>query len=91
MPKYMVERNLPGLTEEQLAAAAASAKTATTLMANEGVPVRYLRSTFVPSEDKCFCLFEGPSAEAVREANERAGLPLERITEALHVASEDLT
>jgi hypothetical protein len=91
MPKYMVERNLPGLTEEQLAAAAASAKTATTRMANEGVPVRYLRSTFVPSEDKCFCLFEGPSAEAVREANERAGLPLERITEALHVASEDLT
>jgi hypothetical protein len=91
MPKYMVERNLPGLTEEQLAAAAASATTATTRMANEGVPVRYLRSTFVPSEDKCFCLFEGPSAEAVREANERAGLPLERITEALHVASEDLT
>jgi hypothetical protein len=91
MPKYMVERSLPGLTEAQLAAAAASAKTASTQMASEGVPVRYLRSTFVPSEDKCFCLFEGPSEEAVRQANERAGLPLERITEALHVASDDLT
>ena len=90
MPNYIVERHLPQFTGEQLAAAAASAKTTTGQMSREGTPVRYLRSFFVPGEDKCFCLFEGPSAETVQEANDRAELPVERIAEAVHVASEDL-
>ena len=91
MPRYMVERSLPGFTPDQIAAAAKSAKTTTAEMTAEGTPVRYLRSTFVPGEDKCFCLFEGDSEEVVRQANERAELPLERIVEAVHVASDDLT
>ena len=68
MPKYMVERRLPGLTADQLTAAASRAKSMTAKMTAEGTPVRYLRSTFVPGEDKCFCLFEGSSADVVREA-----------------------
>lgn len=90
MAKYMVERSLPGLTGDQLAGAAAKAKATTQEMSRKGVPVRYLRSTFVPGENKCYCLFEGPSEQAVKEANERAELPFERIVEAVHVASEDV-
>jgi len=90
MTKYLVERYLPGLTPDQLAAAAGSAKRATETMTQEGTPVQYLRSTFLPGEEKCFCLFEGPSAEVVRTANDRAQLPYERIVEAMHVASDDL-
>lgn len=90
MPRYMVERHLPGFTSDQLAGAAASARKTTAEMAKEGVPVRYLRSTFVPSENRCFCLFDGPSAEAVKQANERAGLPHQRIVEVVHIASEDV-
>jgi hypothetical protein len=90
MAKYMVERYLPGFTPEQLTAAANAAKSTTAQMNQQGTPVRYLRSTFVPGEDKCFCLFEGPSSDAVRDANERAQLPFERIVEAMHIASEDL-
>ena len=90
MSQYVVERYLPGITPEQLTAAAGSAKRTTTEMAQEGTPVRYLRSTFIPGEEKCFCLFEGPSADAVKTANERAQLPYERIVEAAHIAAEDL-
>ena len=90
MTKYLVERYLPGITPDQLAAAAGSAKSTTATMAQEGTPVHYLRSTFIPGEEKCFCLFEGPSAEAVRTANDRAQLPYERIVEAMHLAAEDL-
>lgn len=90
MTKYLTERYLPGITPEQLSAAAKSAKTTTAQMAQEGTPVRYLRSTFIPGEEKCYCLFEGPSADVVKTANERAGLPFERIVEAQHIASEDL-
>ena len=90
MPTYMVERHLPGFTSEQLPVAAGAAKQATEGMSREGVPVRYLRSTFVPGEDKCYCLFTGPSPEVVREANERAGLPFERIVEATPITAEEL-
>jgi uncharacterized protein DUF4242 len=86
----MVERHLPGITNEQLTAAAKSAKSTTAEMSSEGTPVRYLRSTFVPREEKCFCLFEGESEEAVREANERAQIPYERIHEAEFVTSDEL-
>jgi hypothetical protein len=78
------------LTPEQLAAAASSAKRTTETMRQEGTPVRYLRSTSLPGEEKCFCLFEGPSAAVVRTANDRAELPDERIVEAMHVAAGDL-
>jgi hypothetical protein len=90
MAKFMVERYLPGFTPEQLTAAAGAAKRTTAEMSKEGTPVRYLRSTFVPGEERCFCLFEGPSADVVREANKRANLPFERVVDALHIASEDL-
>ena len=90
MPKYLVERYLPGFSPEQLAAAAGAAKQVTADMSRQGTPIRYLRSTFLPGEDKCFCLFDGPSAEVVQEANERAKLPFDRVVEALHIASDDL-
>jgi hypothetical protein len=90
MAMYLVERYLPGITGEQLTAAAQAAKDTSTTMRQEGTQVRYHRSTFLPGEEKCFCLFDGPSAEVVREVNDRAGLPFERIVEAAHIASEDL-
>ena len=90
MPVYMVERHLPGITTDQLGAAAARAKSTTADMSQKGTPVRYLRSTFVPGEEKCFCLFEGPSADAVKQANERARIPFERIVEAMHLSAEDV-
>ena len=90
MARYMVERHLPGFTEAQLPAAAAAAKSSSAEMTQEGTPLRYVRSTLVPGEDKCYCLFEGPSQEAVTEAQERAGLPYERIHEAVFVTAEDV-
>lgn len=91
MPQYMVERHLPGLTPEQLTTAAARAKSVTAEMTRQGKPVRYLRSTFLPSEEKAFCLFEAPTPERVREANELAQIPLQRIIEVKHIAAEDVT
>lgn len=90
MPKYLVERELPGFTEQQLRHAASRANATTAEMSREGTPIRYLRSTYLPAEQKCFCLFEAASPELVRKANERAQLPVQRITEALAVSAEDL-
>ena len=91
MPQYVVERHLPNFTGEQLAAAAKRAKQTTLAMTREGMPVRYLRSIFIPGEDKCYCLFEGESAESVLQANQRADLPVQSISEALSITMEEIT
>jgi hypothetical protein len=41
--------------------------------------VRYVRSTYIPEGEKCYCLFEGSSREAVEEVHKRAGLPYEKV------------
>ena len=80
---YLVERYLPGVSAAQLADVRRRAGAAATAMAEEGVAVAYVSSTFLPEEEAVFCLFDGPSAEAVAEANRRAGAPFDRITLAM--------
>jgi Nickel responsive protein SCO4226-like len=48
-----------------------------------GTAVRYLRSILVPEDETCFLLFEAASVDDVREAARIAGLPIERISEAV--------
>ena len=86
-----MERHLPNFTGEQVAAAAKRAKQTTLAMTREGTPVRYMRSIFIPGEDKCYCLFEGDSADTVLQANKRADLPVESISEALSITTEEIT
>jgi hypothetical protein len=83
MPVYMVERNLPGITMDQLGGAQQAAISTSQQFTNQGKPVRYIRSTFVPGEAHCMCLFEAPSPNLVKEVNEAAKLPFTRIVEAL--------
>jgi muconolactone delta-isomerase len=83
VPIYMVERDLPGVTVEDLAAAQKRAIEMGKELTAQGKQVRYIRSTFVPGENKCMCLFEAPNPENVKEANERANIPFTRIVPAM--------
>jgi Protein of unknown function (DUF4242) len=81
--RYTVELSLPqaGWTDMQDLTARARAAT-------EGGPVRFLRSIFVPEDDACFLLYEGPSAESVRAAALRAQLGPRRVDAALTLGEE---
>jgi muconolactone delta-isomerase len=83
MPVFMVERDLQGLSMEQLGAAQKAAIETAQRMTAQGKPVRYIRSTFVPGDARCMCLFEAPRAEYVEELNDTARLPYHTIVEAL--------
>jgi hypothetical protein len=83
MAVYMVERNLPGIQMDQLAAAQKVAIATGVDMSAKGKPVRYIRTTFVPGESRCMCLFEAQDATLVKELNETAKIPYTRIVEAL--------
>ena len=79
MPTYLVERYLPGRDRAWLEAALAR-------IPRDRSGVAYLGSTYVPSDESCFCRFEAVSAENVRDTNEIAGVPFARI-----VAATELT
>lgn len=83
MPVFMVERNLKGLSMDQLGAAQKAAIDTGKRMTQQGKPVRYIRSTFVPGDARCMCLFEAPSSSNVKELNDTAQLPYTTIVEAL--------
>jgi hypothetical protein len=82
MAVYMVDRSLPGVTFEQLAAAQKAAIETSKRFTDQGKSVRYIRSMYVPGEAHCMCLFEASNPELVREVNETANIPFTRIVEA---------
>ena len=82
MPVYMVDRNLPGITMQQLAAAQKAAIETGKRLTSAGKSVRYIRSTFLPQESRCMCLFEAPNSDLVKQLNDEAKIPYTRIVEA---------
>lgn len=83
MTVYVVDRDLPGVTLDDLAAAQRRAIEVSDQHRTKGRDVRYIRSMFVPSESHCMCLFEADDARTVAEVNDEAQIPYTRITEAL--------
>lgn len=82
MPVYAADRNLPGITMDQLAGAQKAAIETSKRFTAEGRPVRYIRSMYVPGDDRCVCLFEAKDEESVKAANDQAGIPYTRVVEA---------
>ena len=83
MAVYMADRDLPGITLEQLGAAQEAAIETSEQFTSDGKPVRYIRSTWVPDESKVMCLFEAESADLVKQVNEAANIPFTRIVGAM--------
>jgi len=83
MSVYMVERELPGISMGQLADAQKAAIETSKEFTKLGKPVEYIRSMFVPGEDKCMCLFEAQSADTVKQVNDTARIPYTRVVEAM--------
>ena len=86
MAVYIVERDLPGITMDQLAAAQKAAIEKGQEFTANGHDVRYIRSIFVPGDSKCMCLFEAANPEVVKEVNEAAQIPFTQIKEALDLS-----
>lgn len=83
MQVYMVDRSLKGIQMNDLAAAQKRAISTGVEMTHAGIPVRYIRSTFMPDSGRCMCLFEANDAEQVRTLNEKANIPFDNIVPAL--------
>jgi 8-oxo-dGTP pyrophosphatase MutT (NUDIX family) len=85
VPTYLVEHYWPGVTSELLLEALNGSRRVMEQMSGEGTPVRGISCTLILGGEVVFSVYAGPSAAAVRELNERAGIPVSRIVEAVAV------
>jgi len=86
MPRYIIERSVPGILREQIPEAARKSKEVLA-----GMPgVVWIRSYISEAEGKIYCEYDAPNVEAIREHARRAGLPADRIAEVAMEVSPDM-
>lgn len=81
MPVFLIERVFAEQLEINPEAAAAVNKI------NDDAGVSWLVSFLSADKKKTYCLYEAPSAEAIREAARLAGLPADEIVEVGEISS----
>ena len=86
MPSYLLEVYLPKSRAHDARATGCRARAAAEELSCEGVPIRYVRTTFLPDDETCFHLFEAASVEAVEEVSSRAELGRARIVSAVEAS-----
>jgi len=82
MPLFVIERQFAeqlDLTREEAAAVK---------LVNDDVGVQWLFSFLSADKKKTYCLYEAPSAEAIREAARRARIPADVIVEVTELRPE---
>ena len=80
MPRYLIERTFPdGLMLSSDAQGAQACSTVIGNNAKEGVT--WIHSYITPDRKKTFCIYDGPSPEAVQVVAKANGLPVDRISE----------
>lgn len=80
MPRYMVERAFPeGLVIPMNEEGAQACLSVVGTNAEEGVT--WVHSYVSDDRTKTFCIYDGPSPEAIRTVAERNQLPVNQITE----------
>jgi hypothetical protein len=79
MPKYVIERDLPGagaLSAEQLRGIS---QTSCGVLRNLGPQIQWLQSYV--TKDKIYCVYIAPNEAIVREHAKQGGFPANRISE----------
>ncbi len=79
MPKFVIERDLPGagkLTPEELKGVS---QKSCDVLKNLGPEINWVQSYV--TDDKIYCIYIAPNAEMIREHAKQGGFPANRISE----------
>ena len=79
MPKYVIEREIPGagnLSADQLQGVA---QTSCNVLRELGPQIQWVQSYV--TDDKVYCVYISPNEELIREHEQKGGFPANRISE----------
>ncbi|HEY1115571.1 MAG TPA: DUF4242 domain-containing protein [Chitinophagaceae bacterium] len=78
MPKFVIERDLPGVGASTHAQLQAVAQKSCGVLADLGPSIQWVHSYV--TDDKIYCIYNAPSEEAVRRHAELGGFPANRVS-----------
>ena len=83
MPKYVIERDIPGVGASPAEALQAVSQTSCSVLRELGPQIQWLESYV--TDDKIYCVYIAPNEDMVREHATRGGFPANRISEVVCV------
>ncbi|MGH9433498.1 MAG: DUF4242 domain-containing protein [Terriglobia bacterium] len=79
MPKYLIEREIPGLDKLSPDELRSISQKSCNVLRGLGPQIQWLESSV--TNDKLYCVYIAPSADLVREHAAQGGFPANRIAE----------
>ena len=79
MPKYVIERNIPGVGGSTAEAMQAVSQTSCSVLKELGPQIQWVQSYV--TGDKIYCVYIAPNEEMVREHAQKGGFPADSIAE----------
>ena len=79
MPKYLIERDMPGAGKLPSDALRGAAQTSCGVLQKMGPQIQWVESYV--TDDKVYCVYIAPNADMIREHAKQGGFPANRISE----------
>jgi len=79
MPKYVIERDIPGVGASTAEALKAVSRTSCNVLNELGPSIQWLHSYV--TGDKIYCVYSAPNEDLIREHARRGGFPANSIAE----------
>lgn len=78
MPKFVIERDIPGVGASSAADLQGVSQTSCNVLRELGPEIQWIHSYV--TDDKIYCVYSAPSEELIREHATRGGFPANRIS-----------
>ena len=79
MPKYIIERDIPGAGELSAAELQGIAQKSCGILKNMGPQIQWVESYV--TDDKVYCTYIAPNEQAIKDHAEQGGFPANKISE----------
>jgi hypothetical protein len=79
MPKYVIERNMPGAGALSANELQAASQTSCGVLRELGPQIQWVESYV--TDDKVYCVYVAPNKQMIEEHARRGGFPADRISE----------
>lgn len=79
MPKYIIEREMPGIGQAPNEAHREGARKSKAVLKELGPEIQWVESYV--TEDKIYCVYIAPNEELIKKHAEKAGIPANKISQ----------
>jgi hypothetical protein len=79
MPSYVIERDMPGVGQLEVADLKAASQTSCSVLRDLGPQIQWVHSYV--TDNKIYCVYRAPNEEMVREHAKRGGFPANKISQ----------